>query len=417
MSKSIKVNIFWNTFGSIFYSACQWLLTIIIVRVLSYEAAGYLSLAMTTSSSFSAIALFSVRNYQVSDVAGEYSSGIYVGSRLLTSVAALVCCFLSSLFIKSSFNQFLCIMAFMLIRLAEAIADVLHGINQKYERYDYIGISYIMRGIITVVSFSALLIISENLPLTLLVVAILNFIIVLVFDWWKTYSIDHFEIIIKDEKIWKLIKKCAPIVISTFLLSLENLIPKSILQIEYGAEHLGIYSSIASPTLVVQVFASVVFGPFLPVVSIIIYNGEKDKFKVMMHKVYLACIGMSIAVTFGAILLGRLGLQILFGKDILQYYSIFIPIVWCTILTGIVWILSSIVVALRKIKTLLWGMVLDFIICTVLSLYIIRYMGMNGVSVVQIVALIIYIVFMIVICETADITNEGKIHKKEVNGR
>lgn len=66
--ENIKKNVIWNTCGSVFYSLCQWLLTAIVIRGASYEAGGVLSLAMTTSSSFSAISLFSMRNYQVSDL-------------------------------------------------------------------------------------------------------------------------------------------------------------------------------------------------------------------------------------------------------------------------------------------------------------------------------------------------------------
>ncbi len=406
MGKNIKVNIIWNTFGSIFYCMCQWLLTIIVVRMSSYEMAGYLSLAMTTSSSFSAIALFSMRNYQVSDVVGEYSSDIYVGSRIITSVIACVFCFIS-VFLINEFYQVLCTMAFMAIRLAEAMVDVLHGINQKYNRYDYIGISYILRGIVTVISFPAMLAVLNNLPLALTTVAILNLMVVWGFDWRRTYLLDFFGIIVQGREIWKLLRRCMPIVLFTFLLSLENLIPKAILQIEFGAEQLGIYSSMASPTLVVQVFASVVFAPFLPIISVTINNKEVKKFKEILHKIYLVFVGMSIIVVLGASLLGRWGLQILFGNYILQYYSIFMPIVWCTILTGIVYVLSSVLIALRKIKSLVWGMVLDFILCLVLSQYFIQHMGMNGVSVVQIISLGIYIVYMIFICEVSNLEGRG----------
>ena len=132
-------NILWNTIGSVFYSACQWVITIIVVHVASYEMAGYLSLAMTTSSSFSAISLFSMRNFQVSDVRGEYTSSQYVSSRIWTCIVAFVLCVVVSGLGNSQY-QILCIMAFMLIRVSEALVDVMHGIDQKQERYDYIGI-------------------------------------------------------------------------------------------------------------------------------------------------------------------------------------------------------------------------------------------------------------------------------------
>lgn len=398
MNKNIRTNILWNTSGSIFYCICQWLITIIVVRVASYEDAGYLSLAMTTSSSFSAIALFSMRNFQISDVAGEYSCSMYVGSRIITSIFAFICCCIASLFFNTPY-QTMCIAAFMLIRVSEAIVDVLHAIDQKYDHYDYIGISYILRGIVTVVFFLLGLGLINDLLVTLLVIAILNLIVALLFDWKKTYSLDCFGLTIFNKKVFELLRKCVPIVIYTFLRSLENLIPKTILQLECGAESLGIYSSMASPTLVVQVFASVAFNPLLPQFSEVIYKGDKRAFKNLLHKTYFFLVVMSIVVTIGASLCGRFGLSLLFGNDILEYYSLFMPIIWCTILTAIVWILSAILVALRRIKWLLIGMIVDFLICLVLARYLIQNIGMNGVSIVQIIAFAIYIVFMIIVCE------------------
>ena len=140
------------------------------------------------------------------------------------------------------------------------------------------------------------------------------------------------------------------------LLSLENLIPKISLKQWYGEEQLGIYSSIASPTLVVQVFASVAFNPFLPAFSLAYQQGEWKKFRGMFHKALAALAGMCLVVTLGGMLFGRLGLTILFGESILEHYNLFLPIVWCTILTALIWILSSLVVAVRRIKWLLAGM-------------------------------------------------------------
>ena len=42
---SVKANMLWNSIGSMTYLACQWLITIVVVRLSSgYEDAGLLSL-------------------------------------------------------------------------------------------------------------------------------------------------------------------------------------------------------------------------------------------------------------------------------------------------------------------------------------------------------------------------------------
>ena len=393
MSKQIL----WNTVGSVFYSACQWIITIFVVHIASYEMAGYLSLAMTTSSSFSAIALCSMRNFQVSDVTGEYSSGQYVTSRFLTCGAAFLVCILAGF--GNSPYQLFCIMAFMLIRVSEALVDVMHGINQKYERYDLIGISYILRGLITVIAFSVGLAITQNMVLTLFLVAVLTLFTAVCFDLLQTYRLERFRLNFTDKQVVVLLLQCAPLVVFTFLLSMENLVPKMVLQALYDTETLGVYSTIASPTLVIQVCASVIFNPLIPRLSLKFHEGRIEELRKALHKIYGMLLLMCVIVVIGAVLLGRWGLTVLFGSDILANYDLFLPIVVCTLCTGIVWIQSAIVILLRKMKALLAGIVIDFAICALVSVPMIRSLGANGVSYVQILVLLLFIIYMMVVCE------------------
>ena len=392
----MKKNILWNTIGSIFYSGCQWLISIVVVWMMSYETAGYLGLAMTTSSSFSAISLFNVRNFQVSDVKGEYNSRQYVGSRVLTCITAVVCCSVYA-GLKNNLYQALCIDAFIIIRLVEALCDVLHGVNQKFDRYDYIGKSYIMRGVVTIGGFILGLKITNDLLLALVLVATCNLLIAIVYDVFKTKGLENIKPEISRKTI-EILKVCAPLVIFSFLLSMENLIPKEVLKDVAGPDKLGIYTSMASPTLVVQVFATVVFNPLLPGVSRLYNEGNYIEFRKMLHKLYAAFVGLSLVVTLGAMLFGRIGLKILFKESILEYYDLFMPIVWCTILTAVIWVLSAVLVAMRNIGWILVGMLVDFAICIGSVRWWVNEYGMNGVSFVQIFTYGLYILFMMVLC-------------------
>ena len=79
----------WNSVGSLISLVCQWLTTILVVRLSSgYDAAGALSLAMAISNVFAPIAWFSIRSYQVTDVQNKTTSREYVAFRLVTIVLA-----------------------------------------------------------------------------------------------------------------------------------------------------------------------------------------------------------------------------------------------------------------------------------------------------------------------------------------
>ena len=108
---------------------------------------------------------------------------------------------------------------------------------------------------------------------------------------------------------------------------------------------------------------------------------------------------MCAVVNAGVFIFGKLGLKILYGEDILQYYDLFLPIIWCTIFTALIWIISAILIALRKIRLLVAGMIVDFALCLLLAEPLIERYNKNGVSIVQIAVMGIYILFMIVVCE------------------
>ena len=89
----MRKNVIWNSTGTILYFFCQWLLTILLVKLTGNDFAttGYLTLAMTMSSSYSTIALFNMRSFQVSDIKKEFQDATYMGSRIITSVLAFLC--------------------------------------------------------------------------------------------------------------------------------------------------------------------------------------------------------------------------------------------------------------------------------------------------------------------------------------
>ena len=393
-------NVFYNTFGNIFYSFCQWLITIVVVYLENYEfgAAGILSLAMTTSSSFSAISLFSMRNYQISDTKGEFTQGQYVSSRIITCAAAFVACIIYAIPGNNLF-QILCIAAFMLVRIAESLADVLFGVDQMHDRYGLICLSCTLRGIMTAGSFIVVMRMTHNLVLTLFTMAVLNLLIVVIIDVRMTFKLEKIIIKLKDKLLIKLFKQCLPLVVFTFLLSLVNLIPKQVLNMVQGEDALGVYSSIASPTVVVQVFASVAFAPFIPKLAQLLEQKEYDKFLKIQRFTYIGLAVLAGVVLAGAALLGRPALFLLFKEDILEYYDLFIPIVCCTILLAGVWVIDAIVVTVRRLKILLIGMAVDFVILCLITYPCITIYGQNGTSYAQIIALGLLLPFMAGICE------------------
>ena len=105
-TKSTLLNILYNSFGTIFYYGCQWLTTLLVVSLSGFEDGGNYSLAMTFTAAFGILALFNTRQYQVSDVRGEYSDKTYVRSRVVAMAIAFFICFIGLFF--NSYTHGLC---------------------------------------------------------------------------------------------------------------------------------------------------------------------------------------------------------------------------------------------------------------------------------------------------------------------
>ena len=119
----------------------------------------------------------------------------------------------------------------------------------------------------------------------------------------------------------------------------------------------------------------------------------------MINYTYLAFAGLAVVVCIGAVLLGRWGLSFLLGKEILEYYSLFMPVVWVTILYSVAFVLSQIMVSFRKMKEILIGMVVAVAVFFAVVTPSMNIWGLNGASVSQMIAFLVFIPYMVFVCE------------------
>lgn len=392
----MKKDIAWNTFGNIFYGFCTWGITIIVVRLGSFEDAGYLSLAMTTSSTYNAIALFAMRNYQITDAKHVYTDGQYVSSRVISCIAAYAFLAVAAAF-SGSVYQAVCIIAFMPVRLSEAFSDAFHGIDQMHDRYDLIGKSFALRGVAIIVIFVAGLVLTKNLAVTLVIISIATFAISILWDMRLTSKITTIRLRLKDSKILKLYLSCLPLMLFTFFMSMQVMYAKTVLQDVMGVAKQGIYASISNPTYAVQVMGAAVFAPFLPVLAEKLSEQDFKAFKKNVLKVTGILAVFAVFVLIMAALLGRWVLGIFFGKEILDYYELFIPVVIVVIINTFVYWFQGVLVALRQNVAVAAGMIADFIFFALTVRPAIGTWGMNGASYAQIIPLSCYILFEVIV--------------------
>ncbi len=395
---SVQKNIVWNSIGNIIYLVFQWVLTIVVVRISGYTTAGNYALAMSVTNIFFCIAAYGMRSFQVSDVREDYSQKEYIASRLITSALSLIACALFLILGHYSWYLFLVIIVYFTFKLSEAMVDVLHGVDQKKWRMDIVGKSYIIRGAITLLLFTGILMASQNLVLAITGMMLGAFAVILFYDWPQCRRLWPFEQEgkLSIDRVKKLLIECAPLAVYICISSCIGSIPRIYLEKMLGSELLGVYASIATPAVIVQVAAMYIFNPMTALFAEYYAALNVKSFLKLVGQCFLAILAITISVVIGVYFLGQWGLNLLFGPSILPYASLLMPVVGCTILTAIAWLLCTILTVMRDFKGLIFSNVIALGSCVLLSQWFIPLYSLNGANMALAGGLIIEILCLTV---------------------
>jgi len=383
--------------GNFVYLFSQWLLSFFVVRLLGFDDAGILSLATAIAGSFVGISLYGIRSFQVSDIKGKYSNKTYIVSRFITSAVSLVVCIV--FVAANSYSPFItaCILIYMCFKISESISDVYQGILQKAMRMDYIGRSFIIKGVVILAVFVTAIVLTHDLLIGVVVLCVSSFAIVFCYDMQKARK---FDLDMKDAS-WRspvkaLLKECLPIACFVLIFNMTAQVPRYFLEAQMGVEALGAYATIAMPVVIVQVSASFIFAPLTTPFAQRLDEGDLGGFKALFKKTMLFIVALSGISLIGFAVLGNWVLTLLFGPAIEPYTYLLMPLVICTILVAASWFLSTMLIVLRKLKALLCISAAAFVLVVVGSMPCIASFGQNGASFILIAGLAVYVVLSIV---------------------
>jgi O-antigen/teichoic acid export membrane protein len=362
-------------------------MTIVVVWLSDdYVNSGNLGLAMNITNFFATVALYNIRFFQVSDIKEEYSDREYVMTRVLTCVAAILLCAVFVFIVDFSPLQRAIILCYMMFRIIESFVEVLHGIDQKNWRMDYIGISMVLRGITMLTAFIVLVWLFDLLTAFIGMSAI-TLLIGLLFDVRKTKKLIRSSSL-AWRKIGSLLKRCFPLMLVT--LSGAVIISYSRFMVErvFDEEFLGIYIAVTAPTLLIQVALSTVFPTISNLFTECLERGDKAKFiKIFMGFSAITTVVTLVAAGVVSTFIGQWGLNFLYGESILTTYAYLLPgAVFVVGLTAYLWFLNMVFASIRDIKGVFISNLIGVIVCfATVTVLLVRFelMGANYVMIIS----------------------------------
>lgn len=391
-AKLLKRNLLFNTVGNVAYFACQWLITGFFIKRLSDAAtgdynAGLIATAMAVTNVFLTLSSYGMRTFQVSDVEGKYKSGDYITSRVITVAAAAALCLGYCLTVGYAGEQLVCIMLFLDYKLLEAVTDVFHGFCQRAERMDIIGVSYGVRGVLSLAAFCLVFTLTKSLSLTLLVMTLLCYGFSAVYDIAFTKGF-YLPAKRTQNGAWLLLLECLPLAAYVFLNTAAASAPKLTLERIMGTEMMGIYNLVNSPVLILQVGVAFLFTPFITTFANRLKNKDYSGFIKLSFYITLGVFAVGAVGALGVLALGEWGLTLLYGGDIAAWSGLLLPLVVCTVFTSLTLFYCMLLTVVREMKGLILSTAVAIAVSLIVSAPLIRDFGLYGASYASIISLL-----------------------------
>lgn len=372
----VKNNIIYNTIGTFFYFFCQWAITVLVVKLGGYSNGGILSITISMTNIFYMISMYGVRSFQVSDIKNRYKDGDYLLLRIITSIISSIFFGIVLFYLEYDRAIQLCMIIYMFFKLGESVTDLNFGFFQRYNFYREIGISYILKGILTLIVFCLTLYFSKNLVLTLFLETLALWFFIIVYDLKKLKN--KLNLKTKTYKVIFLLKICFSLMLYTLILPYLNFITRYQVEKFFGTEELGYYSAITMVIVVISTLFGSIFIIIIPKISYLYKEKNIKEIIKIILQINLAIFVFTIISIIGAILLGNIVFSILFTDSIQKYMYLLIPTIITSSILGILNNLSTILISFHDLKFVLVANLIPAIFCTfILKTSIVQY-GMLG---------------------------------------
>lgn len=370
-----------NSVGSVVLMFGQWLISVLLVRMSGYEDAGIFSLAMTVSNMFNLFANYGLRNYQVADVQGRYTQDQYILARIFTSVIAIISCVVY----LTAFTQYtrleqLAVLCYLLYNLCNTFSDILFGFLQLHDKLQINGYSNIVRGGLCFAAFVVAYSITRQIAVSLFVMMIVDVLWSIGYDWRQFSYLAHPTRFKKSDMVQEayLLRDCFSLMIALLLPGITTALPRLTIKAQIGTEELGYFSTIFTPTVLLTTLVPSIIIAMVPKMARAWSEKNYKQYLVLVGKNYLFSLFFLLLAEVVALLMGRPVMKLVFGPEILDYYSL---LYWAILATGLNLMAScgnSALISIHCNSTVAAGALLALGVAAVSSWVLVRSAGIAG---------------------------------------
>lgn len=404
-------NFSWSFTGNIVYAICQWGMLIVLAKLGNPEMVGQFTLGLAITAPAILFTNLQLREIQATDAKHQYAFGDYLGLRIL-SIAAFLIIMLGVIAITGYSRETAWIIFLLSIgRSLDALSDVFYGFIQLHERMNWIAISVMIRGLLSVLLLGIGVYLFGSMVGGTIGLVIASFLVLTLCDFYSSISVLRQTLLpesstylpirtgikwFKPQWDWQRLQQLTwyalPLGLVLLLFSLNINIPRYLVEWRFGAHTLGIFAAIASLPLAGNLVIKALGQTAIPRLAKYYAGGHQTAFCRLLLKLVgigtlFGVLGLFVASTWGQELL-----SLLFGAEYAQQTDL---LVWLMVPATIDYAASFLgegMTAARYIRSQIPLFLSVTTVLVIACLWLLPIMGLTGVAIALMLAAITRIV-------------------------
>ncbi len=379
---SLKKDYIWNTIGVFAQNAISPLLLIVVTRVNGIFDSGIFSFAFSVAIVFWAFGMWGGRTYQVSDVTKEFTSHNYIMVRLILAVVMIIG---AIIFITTNHYDAIkswIIIALVLFKAIESIADSFYGILQIHGHLYVSGKSLLYKAILGIGAFLAAEAIWHSVLVGCLGIIGVNILVLLAYDIPNVLELEKLSFGVRQitrqlQAATAIIRRCAPIAVIIFLTMFSLNIPRYFIDM-FHEDQVGPFGIIAMPITLIALVITFVLQPNIVQLSQILEKKRFTIFNSMVTKLAAVSFGIGLVVLLVTYVLGVPLLQFVFGVSFEAYRLPLMIIVIGAIANAIVTVYINVLTIMRYFKAQFYVLLTTNVVLVMVSAILVKQYGILG---------------------------------------
>lgn len=366
--RGLLQNLQWNMIGMVLYNFAIWFMNALILRILGAEMSGVYAIAVSIGNVLFAASLWGMRGYIVADHNESVSYTEYTVVRLLSIFLSFVIFFILNLFFQYKSSQLYILLLYMMFKMIEAMIELTDCFNQQALRMDINAKSMVLRSILFILLFYITLKYTANLYFGFIILNIIGACVLFFYNLKYTKKFYRIDLLRADmNRVIQIARDCFPIMMFELLAAAIVAIPR-LFYAEIGSkESLGIYTSIYTLIVFLQLAIQILIVSISPYMAKAYQAKEKKRFLRYLFGLIGGAVGLSLFAMILVKLIGEFTVGVLFGTEVALYTYYLYWGIASGLSLSLTWVFGQVFVILRRNDVTLWLSLVSAIVCFILS--------------------------------------------------